>query len=373
MTQDGVGTIPEPLAVKEFSTEVCQTGVLAWGLRARTKLTGRVERGGFSAQARAALDRLRTVLKFTTAAERRAAITALPQRVSQALLAFMEAPQREAEALPSRKRRAELNCDDGQCKTARGTDVRVIHNIRGTTYKVQLRLQHLRMYTCAQTSIEAAARHRMIFARFRDVIESVGESVWDDPTRFCLLFQDTLKQHGTSEQEMGLGVFIYMRADQWIDRSRVITSPTLALADAVVVHSRLLRAQKMSWEALRAEWVPLLRRTQKSQAKMLSQAEAEEMAEQSHRNHVKKRLQVAVPRVARALARWGKAISSEARAKGREGHRVSVREAVREAACRQLASKQHRRLRDKQWRWLRRADLSIAEMMRGPPLHIQSA
>merc|ERR1712018_117621 len=85
--------------------------------------------------------------------------------------------------------------------------------------------------------------------------------------------------NGTSEHKLGLSVFVCMRADRWIDRSKTINSPVMALADAVAVHLQLLQAEETSWECLRAAWVALMLRTRHAQAKRLSMADAEAVAE----------------------------------------------------------------------------------------------
>lgn len=352
------GRISEPMLAK--------AGVVAHHAKPAKPVQRRASTGP-SSRASAALERLRQVIKFTTMEERRGAIASLQPRVRSALISFMESTKTRTEALVGRKRRVECSNDDRPCKSVKGGDVRAISSVHGTRYIAQLGLEHLRMYTCGQHSAEVAARHQLVFACFRNAVESAGEKIWHDPTTFCLLFENTTRQHNTSEQDMGLSVFIYMRADQWIDRAQAITSPTLSLVDAVALHARLLRARATSWESLRREWAPLLRLTQKMRARMLSLAEAEEVAEQAHRRHVKRRLVFAVNKVEHALARDDEAGSKGAKKRTRERGMA----AAKVAASKRRALRQDKQLRVEKWRWLRRPDLSMAEILRGPPVHLQ--
>lgn len=284
---------------------------------------------GLDSRMRTALERLRRVLKFMTAEERRSAIVSLPPRMRTALLTFMEHAQTRQETPTDRKRKADSIHGDENCKSLKGTDVRTIQTVYGTRHVAQLRLEHLRFYTCGQPSAEHAARHRMIFAHFRNAVEAIGEAIWDDPTRFCLLFEDIVREHNTSKEEMGLGVLVYMRADQWIDRAQAITSPRLPLADAVVLHARLVRACATSWEDLRREWAPLLCCTQRQRrAGRLSLAQAEAVAEQAHRRHAKKRLGLAVARLERCLSHMDKSHTAKAKRRAREHGRALAKKAA---------------------------------------------
>lgn len=323
---------------------------------------------GLDSRTCAGLERLRRVLKFMTAEERRSAILSLPPRIRTALLAFMEHVQTTQEAHADRKRQADSMNGDENRKALKGTDVRTIQTVHGTRHVAQLRFEHLRLYTCGQPSAELAARHRMIFAHFRNAVETVGKAIWDDPTRFCLLFEDILKQHNTSKEDMGLGVLIYMRADQWIDRAQAITSPRLPLADAVVLHAKLVRACATSWEDLRREWAPLLCRTQQQRrARRLSLAQAEEVAEQAHRRHAKKRLCLAVARLERCLSHLDKANIAKAKRRARERSRA----AAKKTADARRAQTRARQSRMEKWGRLSRSGFTLRQIPQGPSHHQQ--
>lgn len=312
-------------------------------------------RGRIGHALRTSLERLGSVLKFMTVQERQEAIGNLLPRVRTALLTFMEHPQRGTESLAAQKRKLEHK--NLRNRSLKGTDVRTICTKHGTNYIAQLRLEHLRFYTFAQPSMEVANQQRMIFAHFRNAVESIGKAIWHDPARFCSLFENTLRQHMTSEQDMGLSVFIYMRADQWIDRTQAITSPTLSLFHAVQLHAKLLHALATSWESLRKEWVPLLRCTRRTRTMMLSSIEAEEIAEQAHQRHVKRRLALATERAVRALARMDKADGTNLK-QARQCDR-----AIKDRASKLKLVRKDRQLRAERWRWLCRRDLTTAEIL----------
>merc|ERR1711870_184139 len=121
----------------------------------------------------------------------------------------------------------------------------------------------------------------MIFTQIRQEIDGAGEGIWKNPDQFCSIIKNVFINNGTCETKLGLSVFICMRADKWIDRSKTINSPVVTLADAVAIHSQLLQAQETSWESLRAEWVALMLRTRHGRARRLSVADAVTIAEKA--------------------------------------------------------------------------------------------
>merc|ERR1712039_1041825 len=140
-----------------------------------------------------ALERLQQVLRFMTTEERRSSIASLSPRIRAALLAFMEGTPARAGALTGRIRSAEGMDDEWQRKAFKGTEVRTIRSNHGVRYMAQLRLRYLRLYTTGQPRAEVASRYHMFFVRFRNAVDSAGESIWHEPTRFCSLFEDILR------------------------------------------------------------------------------------------------------------------------------------------------------------------------------------
>merc|ERR1712216_580106 len=132
-------------------------------------------------------------------------------------------------------------------------------------------------------------------------IYSAGNDIWEHPQDFCTVFSEALHCAGTSSEQIGISVFIFMRADEWISRSATITSPVMPLQDAVVVHARLLAARKTSWAHLRAQWVQLMLQTQHARFQRLSQAQAEAIAEKARLPHLEKQLRHAVAAAEHAM------------------------------------------------------------------------
>merc|ERR1712232_467527 len=158
----------------------------------------------------------------------------------------------------------------GGARMVRGSDLRSTTTARGEKHQALMRMRSLRMYTSEQDTIEAAIKHQMILVQVRHANEDVGSAAWDDPTLFHEIFCGVLAQHGTCEQDLGFRAFIYMRADEWIDRSRVITSPVLPLIDAVRQHEQLVASRQHSWEKLKATWRPFLLQTQSARNRKLT-------------------------------------------------------------------------------------------------------
>lgn len=226
------------------------------------------------------LERLRVILQSMTKDLRHAAIMGMDPCVRSALLAFMGTPQQQPVTMHSMSKRKTVRkkCANNT-SFSRGTDVRSIKRLHVVRYQAQLRMQYLRVYACPQADIEIAIKHQIIFTQIRQEIDGAGEGIWKNPDQFCRIFNNVLMNKGTSERKLGLSVFVCMRADRWIDRSKTINSPVMALADAVAVHLQLLQAEETSWECLRAAWVALMLRTRHAQAKRLSMADAEAVAE----------------------------------------------------------------------------------------------
>lgn len=315
----------------------------------------------------AALERMRISLKSLARHDRKCAITGLPLRVRTALLGFMERrPTMSAIDAHGEKRiTAVLPSPSPRC-----TVVRTIANARGATYQAQLRVGHLRMYARVRAQAVAAQKDQAVFAQARRAICVSDGEVWDDPERFCRIFSEVMRDQGTSWAEVGLRTFVHMRADEWIDRTVSITSPVVPLAEALAIRSRLLGARRTSWESLRAEWVLLLRRKQTSRKRGLSEVDAKDLAEQARTNLLRRRLRLATRDVERALLREECSAARSVRRRFSELRREAKARAAEVARARPSA--RHReRLRAERLRWFRRSDLTIGQIMSGPPKHLQ--
>lgn len=314
------------------------------------------------------LQLLRVALQDMTPLQRRIAIAHMPPQVRTELLAYMSC-HHDASASVSTPlaldKRGVQKLAGLRASLSRGTDVRTIKHIHKNSYQAQLRIRHLRMYTRGEANIETALDHQMVLIRVRQAIEAAGDEVWNNPPQFRVVFNGVLASAGTSQEKLRLSVFIFMRADEWISRSATITSPVMALEDAVAAHSRLMLARLTSWEHLRAEWVPLMQMTHHARVHQLSKAQAEDVAEKARLDLLQRRLKQAVNAAERAIALRRqlekKVVQTETQLQ-------------RRAAKEKIASLRHAvRKRRETWadrrRWYSRTDLSMEEIMQGPPQH----
>lgn len=228
-----------------------------------------------------AMNHLQIAMQDLPAAHRKAAISRMPPSLRRELLEYMSNEKASApcsklpKVKPPLARRVR-----GQDLFTRGTDIRTLKFVHKTAYQVQLRIRHMRMYTKAQDSIDTAIQHQMALVEVRHALISNEESIWDCPQKFTNIIISNLRRFGI--EDLGLSVFISMKADDFICRPATITSPVLTLTDAVVVHSRLLKARKTSWDSLRAEWIPLMHQTQRSRVRKLSLAKVETIVDAAH-------------------------------------------------------------------------------------------
>jgi len=217
--------------------------------------------------------------------------------------------------------------------------VHVGKNMGGTRYRTQLVIRGLRIYALAKQYEEAIEQH-VILAQMRDAIASesrLDHSLWTNHEKLLGLLEGALKENNTSEQEMKLHTYVYMKAAPWLHTGAVISSPTMQLSEAIVVYSRLLLAHSASWERLRAEWVQILLVQRKGLAR--SRIEAEAVADQARKVTLEKQFRHVQLGVKCAMRR------EKAQAA------ASKRDAIR------------RRRQYFQQRWLRRKDLTMEDMM----------
>jgi len=261
------------------------------------------------------------------------------------------------------ERTLEQPCRKGRVPLSGFSGVRAVSTRQ---YKAHMDIKALRLYTRGQCSMEAAMEQHIILVQLRNALQAASVGIpefWhciEDIKRVCT---STFSSLGTSEHKLGLCVFVSLRAEEWLGRDFHITSPVMRISDALEVHSRVLRARRVSWEALRAEWVHLIRHKKSSIRTSLSLSEAQALADAARQTALKKRLAHAVRRAMRSLEKEGqqkiKASKSQARHSSSEKRRVRL-----EAATAALSQ---RRAMNERRRWLRRRDLTTEDLLRGPP------
>jgi len=320
-------------------------------------------------ETQATLEQLQTALQDLAPVERRAAMAQVPTHIRKELLSYMSckhasAPPAMPAATESKNNVRRHRGQDGSW--SRGTDVRTIHHTHKTSYQAQLRIRHIRMYTRPQADLDTGISYQMALIWARHAIDAAGEDVWNDPCEFCNVFTNALRSAGTSEEDLGLAVFIFMRADEWIGRSATITSPVMPLKDAVTLHSRLLAARQTSWAQLRTEWVPLMRQTQHARRQKLTLAQAEAMAERARMDLLKRRLKQAIHAAERAIDLRQDLEQKMARVQAQLQCKAAKVKAAAAASQKRLARKQQE-LWAARRRWYCRVDLTMEEILQGPP------
>lgn len=335
--------------------------------RTKAAIDSRLVRNPLPSHLESALEQLRLALKAMGKNRGHAAIENMDPRMKTALVSFIEGPRRPTLPLVqerlSRVRAASM---------FRESDVRSVRTLQGDRHQAHLRLRNLRMYTREQDTIEEALKHQIVLVQVRHAIEVVGDAAWNDPALFYEIFCGVLAQHGTCEQHLGFAVFIYMRADEWIDRTRVITSPVLPLLEAVRKHGRLLESRKLSWEHLKAEWLPMLQRTQLARANRLSLFDVDALAEKAHQGRVERRFNMACVRVQRAL-KLSDYTASRAAKEQLKLHRRATK--IRSVAATRRLSEARTAEKEKQAerrRWFRNVHLTTQEIIHGPPPHLRA-
>merc|ERR1719310_765600 len=164
--------------------------------------------------------------------------------------------------------------------------------------------------------------------------------VWDKPEELNQLCREVLLKNGTSEEELGLSVYIRLRAPQWLGTCGDIASPVMALGDALRLQSRLLRAKHTSWKALRAEWVALMRSERRVRIKMRSLEEAQAIADTARQKYV---LQLKEKEEKRQLRLQASAARREQRLQQEQQERERKRKA------REQKHRECKRKREQEW------------------------
>lgn len=232
-----------------------------------------------------ALERMRVVLQFMAAPQRLASIHTVEPCIAASLHAYMKR-WRAAQPIAScvkwsttynHSLRRPHHCGAGR--------VHVGKNGGDKRYRTQLVIKGLRMYTLAKR-YEVAIEQHIILVQMRDALAFENRrdpSLWTKPQKLYGLLVAVLDKHGTSEQDIHLHTFVYMRAAPWLHATTVVSSPTMQLSEAILVYTQLLRAQRVSWERFRAEWVRVLLLQRKGEAQVRSQAQAEVVADNARR------------------------------------------------------------------------------------------
>mmetsp|Transcript_53109 Transcript_53109/g.151320 ORF Transcript_53109/g.151320 Transcript_53109/m.151320 type:complete len:385 (-) Transcript_53109:80-1234(-) len=265
-------------------------------------------------RAECTLGQLQYSLKHLATSQREMAIQKLPPRVKQALLAYMERVQAEpcqdrtcpraahSTILRTAKKPSIARESRAARRVAMPADCRVRcrTTLYGRGYQACMNMKGLRFYTRQQADCRAAAQHQTVLERLHQMLTAAitaDPEAWYCPESLTQMCRAVLQACGTSEATLGLGVFVHMKASEWLGQRCSITSQVLPLAEALALHSRLLLARRSSWEALRVECVRLLQ-----DKRRLSTVEAEAAVDAARRAAASAGLARVVHSVERALA-----------------------------------------------------------------------
>lgn len=232
-----------------------------------------------------------------------------------------------------------------------GGGVRTYKTSLGTSCKAHLGINGLRLYTCRVANVEDAIAHHIILVQICNALAAaiaVKPLIWEAPGEILQICEGVLSRNESSEKDLGLRVFIYMRGGQWIARNSFIVSQTMTLEDALVVHSRLLRARQTSWESLRAEWLTLLQSKSHSLMKCRPLAEVKAMVDKARCVALARHLKQVVNLAERALSH----AELQANKAFKAGQRMVLENKAKKAsALRQAARKQRHQLWQRRRLW----------------------
>merc|ERR1719221_773430 len=165
----------------------------------------------------------------------------------------------------------------------------------------------LRIYTRELPTKEAATEPERILTRLRAVLFELRRrdpQGWQDAAAPACAA--VLAEEGTSEDALGLRAWVQMRAAKYLGQQTKVASPAGSLRDILRIHKRLSQARAASWEALRSEWVQLLRLR-----KGIAEDQAAWHIDATRCRVLRGRLVSAVQRVRRALAQRRGSTSSK--------------------------------------------------------------
>lgn len=317
------------------------------------------------------LSQLRALLQDMNPGQRQKAIRALAPRVQAALLLFMETFSTPptissvpvALLLPEpRVPKSSASAHSGIAKSVAATS-----NRDGWTYKAHVHIKALRFYTRGHAQFEVALERQIVLVQLRNALAAAAAEdplLWEDAAETHRVCAAVLRANATSEKDLGLSAYMYMRAGHWLPQNCTIISPVMPLRELFALHCRFLRARRVSWQRFRAEWVQLMQCAQQPEAKRKTLPEAEAIAN-------KARVSVLEVQFARAVGSVARALDDEER-RGRARWRTQARRAARASDAAAAAERRAARRKDeacrKRRRWWRRADLTMEDILAGPPL-----
>jgi len=315
---------------------------------------------------------LREVLRSMKPEQRREALQKLPPHLQSALVVFMETWPKPQAAVPSSA--AEPSMDPSSLKASDLCATCGITTTAGlrkasATYSAHMHVKALRFYTRGHGELAVALERQMVLAQLRQALFSASLqnlAFWKDVAETNRICSEVFTDNNTSEADMGLSAFVYMRAGHWLPQTCTIISPIMPLAEVLDLHRRLLHARETSWQMLRAEWVQLMQSARHSTAKCKSLCEAEAIADSARAIALKTQFARVAISAAKALDVFEHRASKQ--------RKTLMRQRACKTKCKAVAERRAAKAQGDMWKarrlWWRRADLTMNEIMHGP--HVQN-
>jgi len=245
---------------------------LAYGThskRHRNATPSKVCRGPGSAPLRApaqakadrSLEGLRVILQSMSPEQRRETLTKMGHRLKGAFLVFMEARRKDPHSPVAAGICWKHANRSSRASATALAHVRTIRTSQGVRFQALLHMKCLRLYSRGTTEMNVAITHQSALVEMRKAILAAArddQHLWEKPDNLYRICKSVLMEEGSSEEAMGLGALVHMRANQLLGKPYTIISPRLPLSQALRTHSRLLRARRTSWESLREEWLSVM-------------------------------------------------------------------------------------------------------------------
>jgi len=319
-------------------------------------------------------ENLRITLQSFTALKRECHVRSLPITVRAMLLKYMEkrAKLQTAVVLADGQTRASTQSSKHnrlRKSAAPCTNVRTIAGNYGNKFKAQLHFKTLRIYTSAQTSLEAAIEHQMILTQIRQAIAAAisrDDAIVDRPAELYELCTDIFEKNRTTESTLGLRALIHMRASKWLGNNCYVITPVMSLKDALRVQTAFVNANRTSWDALRSVWIQTLKQRTGANHNGQPVSQLVVAADRAWAARSQEHLRLAIRRVQRAIDKEKRRTFLAARAKAQQ-----IRQEQRTAArIQQIEAAKVRKLRSERLKWCC-GNLTMEEIVRGPPSTIR--
>jgi hypothetical protein len=237
----------------------------------------------------------------------------------------------------------------------------------GQLYRASVSMANLEVYSGLHARVERAIEDHVVLSQVREVVLT-AMALRKNDNQVLEMVRDCLADFTTSEDAIQLSAKVRIRASEWIGAAR-ISSPTMSFPNAIRLRSRLLQAKRSSWQEFRAECVSLLQRekTFQGRARKRTLHEAEAFTDRAWTSAKLKRDWMDARR-SNLLRQLVRSIKAKLDVEADRAFKAKVRK--RWNAKKKVKTALHK-AREELRRWHRRSDLTMEEIIRGPPAHLR--